>query len=260
MKLGISKGCYGKISIEEEIRLMKENGFTATFVSNEYEAFDRDVEALQTAGIEVETIHAPFDGINEIWLEGEKGDRMLQRLIACLQDAKRHQIPRIVVHMSSGIRPPMISDIGNARFAALMEASREIGVSIAFENQRKLANLALMFEYYEDALFCWDVGHEACFAGGREYMPLFGDKLAALHIHDNTCEFNHDFHMLPYDGKINFDKVARAIAESGYTGTLMLEVGRWGSPRYDGLSAEEYYNRAGIAAKRLRDAVESYRK
>jgi len=144
--------------------------------------------------------------------------------------------------------------------AALMEASREIGVSIAFENQRKLANLALMFEYYEDALFCWDVGHEACFAGGREYMPLFGDKLAALHIHDNTCEFNHDFHMLPYDGKINFDKVARAIAESGYTGSLMLEVGRWGSPRYDGLSAEEYYNRAGIAAKRLRDAVESYRK
>ena len=260
MNIGISKGCYGRIPLEEQIRLMKENGFTATFVGNEYEDFDRDVTAFQQAGIAVETIHAPFDGINDLWLPGEAGDKMLARLINCLEDAKRHEIPLIVVHLSSGINPPIVSDVGNARLKKLMEASRETGVPIAFENQRKMANLALMFEYYPDAVFCWDTGHEACFTPGWEYMPFFGKKLAALHVHDNTAEFDKDYHMLPFDGKIDFDRVARQIAASPFRGTLMLEAHRGASDLYDDMTAEEYYRRAGAAARKLADMVEEYRK
>lgn len=259
MKIGISHNCYGKISLTDEIRLMKENGFTATFMGNEHDDFDDTVKAFRAAGIEVETIHAPFDRINDLWLPGEAGDRMLDRLIRSLQDAHRNRIPVVVIHMSSGVNPPIISDIGNQRFARLMETAKELGVVPAFENQRKLANLALMFEYHEDARFCWDTGHEACFAGGREYMPLFGEHLVALHVHDNTCEPDKDYHMIPYDGKIDFDRVARQIARSPFHGTIMLELGRWNHPAYADVSAEEYFQRAGIAAKRLADAVEHYR-
>ena len=101
------------------------------------------------------------------------------------------------------------------------------GVQIAFENQRKLANIAWTFEEIEDAPnvgFCWDTGHENCFTPGRQYMPLFGKKLICTHIHDNNGVFDHDEHLLPFDGKLDFVRAARQIRESGFTGALVLEV------------------------------------
>lgn len=260
MKVGIIQDSYGGIPIEKEIRLMKENGFSATFMFCEHENFDQNVTAFRAAGIDVETIHAPFDGINQMWLEGEAGDRMLERLRFCVDAANRNSIPLVVVHLSSGETPPKINETGNRRFDLLIQYAREKGVLLAFENQRKLGNIAHIFDYYEDARFCWDVGHEACFTNGREYMPLFGQRLSALHIHDNTAEYNKDEHMIPYDGKIDLDKAARFIANASFDGTLMLEVVRSASTFYENLSPEEYFHRAGEAAKRMAAAVESYRK
>lgn len=258
MKIGISWNCYGGLTRDEQIALMKKNGFEATFMGSKVTELEDCVVPLRQAGIDVETLHAPYDKINDMWLEGEAGDLMLGRLIQCVENAHRYQVPTVIIHMSSGNTPPIISDIGNLRFRKLVEAARKNKVTLAFENQRKIANLAIMFEYYDDARFCWDIGHEACFTPGRKYMPLFGDKLVALHIHDNTCEENKDYHMLPFDGKIDFDNAAQFIAESGFEGTVMLEVGRWGSNFYDDMSAEEYYARAAAAAGRLRDKIREF--
>lgn len=261
MKIGMNiyrGGCCSDLSIEDTIALMKDNGFEGTFMGNEHEIFPQVVEAAQKAGIAMETIHAPFNRINDMWLPGEAGDEMLRRLIRSFEDAARYGIPTVVVHMSSGFHPPIIGDIGNDRFRRLMETADRLGVTPAIENQRLLANLALMFEYYDNARFCWDTGHENCFTPGREYMPLFGDKLAALHIHDNYCEYNQDLHMLPYDGKVDFDKAARYIAKSGFNGTVMLEV-MARAEMYSDYTAEEFYRRAGESARKLAAAIESYR-
>ena len=260
MKIGINMNCYGGgLPIDEQLRLMKENGFEATFLGCEGASFDETVEKIQAAGITVDNLHAPFNKINDMWLPGDAGEDMLARLVRCVEKAASHGIPVIVVHVSSGNRPPIINDIGNDRFARLMEAANANNVTVAYENQRKLANLALMFEYYDEAGFCWDIGHEACFANGREFMPLFGDKLVALHVQDNNCEYNVDSHLVPYDGKIDFDKAARMIAARDYKGTVMLELIRKNSNRYDDLTPEQYYKRAANAAIRLRDAIEGYR-
>ena len=95
---------------------------------------------------------------------------------------------------------------------------------------------------------------------GITYMPLFGSKLAALHIHDNEKVYNADLHLIPYDGKIDFDRVAREIAESGYEGSIMLEVSRKSSHYYDNLSANEYFSHATHAANKLRNTIINYKK
>ncbi len=260
MKIGINMNCYGGgLSVDEQIRLMKENGFEATFLGCEGPNFDEVVEKLQAAGITVDNLHAPFNKINDMWLPGDAGEDMLARLVRCVEKAAAHGIPVIVVHVSSGTKPPMINDIGNDRFRRLMEAAKKHNVTVAYENQRKLANLALMFEYYDEARFCWDIGHEACFTNGREYMPLFGDKLIALHVQDNNCEFNKDIHLIPYDGKIDFDKAARFIAERNYQGTVMLELIRKNSTVYEDVTPEDYYKKAADAARRLMESIDSYR-
>lgn len=256
MKIGISSGCYAGISVEREIELLQKNGVDATFLGCDENTADT-VKKMRQAGIEVDNFHAPFHNVNAIWLPGEAGELALKQFTDAAELAAKTEVPLIVVHLSSGVTPPMISDVGNERFARLMKRAGELGVTVAYENQRKLANLALMFEYYPEARFCWDVGHEACFANGMEYMPLFGDKLAALHIHDNLKIFNEDLHRLPYDGAIDFDRTAEQIAKSGYEGTVMLET--WNGPFYQGVTDEEFVARAASAARRLADTIEKYK-
>ena len=165
-------------------------------------------------------------------------------------------VPILVVHLSSGIKPPSLTDIGRGRFITLVEHAAAKGVQIAFENQRKLANLAWTFEEFEDAPnvgFCWDTGHENCFSPGRQYMPLFGKKLICTHIHDNMGQTNGklndpDTHLLPFEGNVNYQRCIDKLDEYGYTGPLTLEVG---NSRYQHLSPEEFLATCYERVKRI---------
>lgn len=263
METGINLYCYdppGAVPLEKQAELMKENGFTRTFTFSDRPAAGIDgANLLSKYGIEFDTLHAPFDGINNIWKKNLKGRHMLSRLLDGVDKCLLVGAKVLVVHLSSGIPAPRINDIGFSRFDKLMNYAARENVKIAYENQRFVANIASAMENYEDAGFCWDTGHEACFAFGKKYMPLFGDKLCALHLHDNHKIFNMDEHLIPFDGKIDFDYVAKELSKRKYTGTLMLELERNNSHHYDKVSAEEYYRRAGNAAKKLRTMVEKYR-
>jgi sugar phosphate isomerase/epimerase len=144
-------------------------------------------------------------------------------------------------------------------FEKLVEYAAQKGVTIAFENQRKLGNIAWAFDNFENCDnvgFCWDCGHEACFTLEREYMPIFGKKLVCTHIHDNTAVFNADLHLLPFDGKIDYDRFAEHIRKSGYQGPLTLEVIAGNSKYYEGVDIDTYLNKAAEVIKKLRTMVD----
>jgi len=259
MEIGINLYCYGDekmLSVEKQAELMEENGFTKTFdFPSSRKTCERNAEILSKYGISYDTLHAPFKGINSMWRQGDEGDAMLERLIDGVDKCALVGAGVLIVHLSSGIPAPRISDTGFARFDALMEHAEKKNIKIAYENQRFVANIAAVMEGYPEAGFCWDVGHEGCFAFGKKYMPLFGDRLSALHLHDNHKVFNGDEHMIPFDGKLDYGYIAKEIADSKYTGTLMLELMRSNSHYYDDVSPEDYYKRAGNAAKKLSDMV-----
>ncbi|MBR2452500.1 MAG: sugar phosphate isomerase/epimerase [Clostridia bacterium] len=263
MEKGINLFCYDngeKLDIEGQIELMKENGFGHTFFLGDSPLLtDSLVDKVKRSGIVFDTLHAPFDGINAMWKDGTDGDEMLKRLCETVDRCSGYEIPVAVVHLSSGRPAPVISDIGNYRFKELVEYAEKKNVTLAFENQRFVANLASILEQHTSAGFCWDVGHEGCFTNGRHYMPLFGERLSAVHLHDNHHVQDEDEHLLPYDGICDFDYVAKTLADYHFGGTLMLEVFRSESKRYDGFSPQEYYRRAGEAIKKLDDAVKKYK-
>ena len=91
-------------------------------------------------------------------------------------------------------------------------------------------------------------------------MPLFGDRIVALHLHDNHCEHNGDEHLIPFDGIIDMDKAARRLAEAGYDKAIMLELVRKNSHHYDETDAETYFARAAEAAREFASRVELYKK
>ena len=73
----------------------------------------------------------------------------------------------------------------------------------------------------------------------------------AVHLHDNLMDweigYDHtrDLHMLPFDGKIDYDKVCEKLANTNYDNVIMLELHKLscGEPRlYDDMPIDKYLN------------------
>ena len=258
-KIGICLPFKKVASVEDYIAKIGELGFTTTF-SGVLEASQQAQAAEMCAarGITFETLHAPFSHINDMWLPGKGGDVMLDELKQCIDHCLIAGAPIAVVHLSAGDNAPTVTDIGRERFTRMVEYAQQKNVRIAFENQRKLANIAWAFETFSTADgvdFCWDCGHEGCFTPGRQYMPLFGQRLICTHIHDNHQVYNQDEHLLPFDGTIDFDRVAAQIAASPYKGSVMLEASYAEDGYYSHLTADGYLERAAAAARRLAEMI-----
>lgn len=250
MKIGMN--LLDSMPQQDCIKLMAELGFQATFTGDFDEAYHYSVaNDLAKYGIEYETIHAPFNGINAMW--GDDGEQMYARLTHTVDMCALSGAGIAIIHLSSGDNAPSINEVGMSRFTRLVEYASKKGVKIAFENQRKIANLAWALETFKDSDnvgFCWDCGHEGCFTPGREYMPIFGNQLICTHIHDNMGIYNGDDHMIPFDGRLNFDKVADHLRKSGYNGSLMLEVFPI-HKMYENMSPEAFITRAAKAVRRI---------
>jgi len=270
-KLGLNYYSGFGIPCEDWMKTVKELGFDAVFSGFTAKSADKLLSMGEFAelaaknGLVYDCIHAPFDTINDIWSTADCGDVMLNRLTDCIEGCGKYGVPTVVVHLSSGTKPPHINDAGRLRFDKLIDCAVKNNVTVAFENQRKFGNLSFVMELYEDVKnvgFCWDVGHEKCFASGKEFMPIFGDRLVYTHIHDNYCLPNGDFHMIPFDGKIDYSRTAELIKKYPCSnGTLTLEVfpipGNQIYYLYEGLTACEYYAKAYNAASKLRQLVEN---
>ena len=260
-QIGINYGAMKGLTAEEYASRVRELGFDTIFtgVKKSLEEQTALADVFAKNGLIYENLHAPFGHINDIWREGEDGDRMLDELLFSVDACVASSAPILVVHLSSGVKAPSITDVGRGRFDRLISYAASKDVTLAFENQRKIGNIGWVFDEYENCdtvKFCWDCGHEACFTPGREYMPFFGKKLVCTHIHDNSKIFNGDQHLIPFDGKIDFDRFAEHIKESGYQGPLTLEIIAKNSDRYDGMDIDDYLQKATVAINKLRVMVD----
>lgn len=258
-EIGINLRAAGGLTLEEYVKEIAALGFTRTFSDTTTpEKMAETEKIVHRAGLAFDQLHAPFDGINHMWSAGEVGDAMYKRLTDAIDCCVALDAPIATVHLSSGWTPPMINDIGRGRYISLVEYAAKRGVKIAFENQRKLYNIAWAFEEFKDADnvgFCWDTGHEACATPDIEFMPLFGKRLICTHVQDNNAVFNEDLHILPFDGKVNFERVAMWLNKYGYKGSLMLEVGN-AHEIYKDMTATAFLARAYDAACRVRRLVD----
>ena len=247
------------ISAKEAAKLIKEAGFTKILAdSSTPEQMKNTAEAVLAAGLTFDQLHAPFHTITNMWLDKSESEDTYRELTDAVDCCAAFGAPTAVVHLSSGPNPPTITDIGRAKFTNLVEYAAKKGITIAFENQRFLFNIAWAFHNFKDASnvgFCWDVGHQACATPNIEFMKLFGDRLVCTHLEDNNMVHNEDLHILPFDGKADFLLAAEQIKEYGYKGCLTMEVFKR-PPYYGDYNAEYFFKRAYDAVYRLRDIID----
>lgn len=235
-KLGIIASCLSRMGISEydALPLIRDAGFD-NFFSGWYKREDiaKLKKRADEVGLEFETIHAPFAGINNMWLQGMGYLDIYNKMVESIHAASEAGIPTVVTHLSSGWAAPEVCDLGLSRFDELVILAQRLGVTLAFENLRKIGNLAYMADRYEGVKnvgFCYDFGHGHCYTKTVDWMDIYLDRVVCTHIHDNHGRGmektgDPDEHLLPFEGTIDYAHIMRKLDEYGYAGPLTLEVG-----------------------------------
>ena len=238
---------------EVSLELLKKYGFS-NFFSDLYDLESATLlrKKADELGLEYEFIHGPFKGINDMWTS-EETPLIYKELIRSIDTAAAVKVKTVIVHVSSGWNAPKVNDLGLSRYDSLVDYAKEKGVTLAFENLRKLGNLACLMDRYENCdnvAFCYDCGHEHCYTVTVPYAELYGDRFLCTHIHDNFGlpgkGKDGDLHLMPFDGDIDYKKMMDSLNRIGYKGSLMLEIF---CPNT--MTAEEFVKTAYERAERL---------
>lgn len=225
-KIGISLSTGWKLPVEEVLPMLRDAGFDA--VSPVWSPnLAATVEAAKACGLQVQSLHAPFAKVVHMWdRDTEVSAPAMQELMTAVEDCARCGIPVLVAHVWKGFDYRFEPEgLYFDNFDAVVEAAREKGVRIAFENtegEEYLEALMSRYEGNENVGFCWDAGHELCYNDSRDLLARYGDRLLMTHLNDNlgTSRFDgkifwtDDLHLLPYDGiadwPYNVDRLRKA--------------------------------------------------
>jgi L-ribulose-5-phosphate 3-epimerase len=152
----------------------------------------------------------------------------------------------MVVHLPSEDNP--YNTLGLDRIKRIAEKAEQLGINVAFENLRNLANLAYVLEQVDSLRigFCYDCGHHYHYYPDDDLLSMYGSRLMALHLHDIGGSYSQ--HQLPFDGPINWAAAMKKIAEKNYSGATAIEAMNWD---YKHLSADKFLQEAFERAKRL---------
>lgn len=239
-----------ELPIKERYQLIKEAGFDGVllwwsedFNRNDYRS---GPQIAREAGLFIENIHTPIKNQNSLWLDNLEGEALNDCYLQCVADCAEFEIPTMVVHLPKEDNP--CNTLGLDRIKRITEKAEQLGVNVALENLRNLANLAYVLEQVDSQRigFCYDCGHHYRHYPGVDVLSMYGSRLMALHLHDNNG--SRAEHGLPFDGTIDWSATMKKIAETGYSGATAIEPMNWD---YENLSPKDFLHKAFERAKRL---------
>ena len=113
---------------------------------------------------------------------------------------------------------------GDRSLKKIMEAAEKWNINIAIENQGNPEYLNFVFRNISSSrlYFCFDSGHERFYSPQLDLLDLYGDRLIALHLHDNNGQ--EDTHALPFTGDVQWDRIAGKLKKLDYKGAVALET------------------------------------
>lgn len=212
--------------------LLKDAGFCA--VSPGWRRDDNQTQTVRLArqlGLTVQSLHGPLRGMQAMWTQ-EPGD-ILEEMLDSATDCARMDIPILVVHPWNSVDYDFQKDsLYFDNFDRFMNHAEHLGICVAFENLEGPEFLVALMERYDNARYCWDSGHEACYAPGWDFLSRFGDRLVMTHLNDNMgvtdpngrLQGTDDLHLLPYDGLLDWEEVLRKLKAAKRQDILNFEL------------------------------------
>ena len=247
-----------EMSDEKRYKLIKNSGFDGVMLwwsscFGRGDGYKSSAELARKAGLYIENIHAPIERQNALWLDGINGTAAFDEYLECIADCAEREIGTMAVHLPSDDFP--CTELGLERVKKIAEFAERYSVNIALENLNNFFNLGYILEQVDSPRvgFCYDVCHHYNCCPNEDLLAMYGERLMALHLHDNGGERNQ--HRLPFAGKIDWFSVMKKITRTGYSGAAALEPMNWD---YTYLTAEEFLRTAFKRAKSLDDMMSRY--
>jgi sugar phosphate isomerase/epimerase len=147
-----------------------------------------------------------------------------------LEVAERIPFQFLVQHMATGRQSfdPRAIDAAFSSLEHLVVFAKQRGVTIAVENTpNELSSPESLQKFIREThlnelRLCFDIGHANVGEGVAAGFDLMRDRVVTTHIHDNHGE--KDEHLLPYEGKIDWDAAFEGFAGAPEPLPLVLEL------------------------------------
>ena len=257
MKLSTTIACDSSGDVIKLFRMCYEAGFRNfdvpicplsyggwSSILEDGEGWKRDVEKIGNLQAELGfNMCQAHSAMLDIYASEEKRNIVNRAILRSFEACEMLNIPMTVVHGINFWKEANNPDIekfykcNREFYLPLCEEAAKHNVEVLTENFGRDCKgyfattgklIADFLDYCgADNLFvCWDTGHANICSDENtnqyEDIMAIGDRLHALHIHDGWG--NQDCHAIPFSGTVNFDRVIRALIDTGYKGTFNFEA------------------------------------
>lgn len=246
--------CFGyNVPFKERYRLIKNAGFDSVMLwwSDQFgrgNGYQEDAQYARDAGLFIENLHTPIYEQDYLSPDNLYGTSVFQRYLQCIDDCVKYHVPAMVIHLPDDRHP--INELGMTRIKRIIKEAEKNNVKIAFENLDNILNLEFVLKtiHSSNTGFCYDSCHHANYAPDCDLLTKYGNRLMAIHLHDNGGKNNQ--HQLPFDGNICWKNVMEKIYLTGYKGPTSIEPMNWD---YKNITIQEFLEKAYQKAKKIDD-------
>ncbi len=257
MRFGISTHLYHEQRLSRgHLAQIAAHGFEAVEVFATRSHFDYHdpaaiadlAEWLKDTGLALHGIHAPItdrlmpgdkwgETISNAVSDNAKRQAAVREADAALNIARHIPADVFVVHLGT----PAAKGGENNRTAAfrsvedICRLAEPIGIRVALEViPNPLSDAAALVNLLEKDLdaprtgICLDFGHAFLMGDVADTIETVAEHLITTHVHDNKGKT--DDHLVPFDGRINWDIALMTMQKVGYDGTYLMELADTGSP------------------------------
>jgi sugar phosphate isomerase/epimerase len=241
-RLGIASGVCSACSILEIVPAIRDAGAAGIEVGTLPQHFDPAqadqvtalAHALENAGLEAVSIHAPFGGSLDLAEPAtSRREAAIDRVMAAVRAIRRLGGQRVVVHPSDLARHAhdAASRLADSARSLQELAGRCRAESATLVVESPLPHLIgghpdefawLLTQMDADVGVCLDTGHTALGRHWHRFVEVAGRRLVHVHANDNWG--HRDDHLPPGDGQLNWPDIARTLRNAGFSGWLMLEI------------------------------------
>jgi sugar phosphate isomerase/epimerase len=217
--------------LEQRLEVIRDVGFDSVCLDTN-SPWEPQLKLAQQYGLPVDAFHLTGDGMTDIWNDGERAEFLVCRLEEELYHLRQVGVPIGVAHITWGYEiPAKPSASALERFRRIAESAEKYGVYLALENSVFEEHVRFVLDNLDSSHlgFCYDSGHENAFTPQADYLDSYGDRLFAMHLHDNDGK--EDQHQLPFHGTVDWEKRVSQLKKTQlFHHTVTMEVGRQAMP------------------------------
>ena len=208
-------------------------------------------EALRDTRLVLHAVHAPIaDSLHGgRWgapfsiAQSDERARVIavQQVESSIALARRLGTTLVVVHVGvpEAQQPPGSDNSAPAARRSLEhlhDVAAGAGVTLALEVMpNALSSAEALVRMIEDDLelpglgICLDLGHANLMGDPVDAIETVSGHVVTTHVHDNRG--TRDDHLLPFEGRINWDAALMALQKIGYDGAIVFELAGSAEPR-----------------------------